>query len=99
VLAAGHILAVLEAATRILIASGFTRKQAIRALLPLTRQTLTNFEHLGPHAAWTGPLARRDFATVKKHESALRKFPREYRDTYRAISKLALQLLAAKRRA
>jgi predicted short-subunit dehydrogenase-like oxidoreductase (DUF2520 family) len=92
-LAAGHILAVIEAATRILMASGFTRKQAVRALLLLTRQTLTNFEKLGAKAAWTGPLARGDFATVKKHEAALRKFPREYRDAYQAISRLSLRVL------
>jgi predicted short-subunit dehydrogenase-like oxidoreductase (DUF2520 family) len=92
-LAAGHILAVEEAATRILIAVGFTRTQAVRALLPLTRQTLQNFERLGPTAAWTGPLARRDFATVKKHAAALRKFPREYRDAYAALSRLALLVL------
>jgi predicted short-subunit dehydrogenase-like oxidoreductase (DUF2520 family) len=98
-LAAGHVLAIVESATRILFASGFTRKQAVRALLLLTRQTLTNFERLGANAAWTGPLARRDFATVRKHEAALRKFPREYRDAYRAISQLALRALADKRRA
>jgi predicted short-subunit dehydrogenase-like oxidoreductase (DUF2520 family) len=92
-LAAGHILAVIEAATRILMASGFTRKQAVRALLPLTRQTLTNFEKLGANAAWTGPLARGDFATVRKHEAALRKFPGEYRDAYQAISRLSLRVL------
>jgi predicted short-subunit dehydrogenase-like oxidoreductase (DUF2520 family) len=92
-LAAGHTLAVAEAATRILIALGFTRRQAVRALLPLTRQTLANFEHLGAHAAWTGPLARGDLATVKKHAAALRKFPREYRDAYAALSRLALLVL------
>jgi predicted short-subunit dehydrogenase-like oxidoreductase (DUF2520 family) len=92
-LAAGHVLAVVEAATQILISAGFTRKQAVRALLPLTRQTLTNFERVGANAAWTGPLARGDYATVKQHEAALRKFPREYRDAYRAISQLALRVL------
>lgn len=92
-LAAGHTLAVAEAATRILIALGFTRKEASRALLPLTRQTLENFERLGPTAAWTGPLARRDFATAKKHAAALRKFPREYRNAYESLSRLALLVL------
>jgi predicted short-subunit dehydrogenase-like oxidoreductase (DUF2520 family) len=92
-LAAGHTLAVAEAATRILIALGFTRRQAVRALLPLTRQTLANFDRLGANAAWTGPLARGDLATVKKHAAALRKFPREYRDAYAALSRLALLVL------
>jgi predicted short-subunit dehydrogenase-like oxidoreductase (DUF2520 family) len=92
-LAAGHTLAITEAATRILIALGFKRKEAVRALLPLTRQTLANFEQFGPAAAWTGPLARGDFATVKKHAAALRKFPREYNQAYAALSRLALLVL------
>jgi len=92
-LAAGHILAVIESATRILVALGFSRREAVRALLPLTRQTLTNFERLGPRPAWTGPLARGDFATVAKHAAALRRFPREYRQAYAALSRLALRVL------
>jgi predicted short-subunit dehydrogenase-like oxidoreductase (DUF2520 family) len=93
VLAAGHSLAVVEAATRILVSLGFTRRQAVRALLPLTREMLDNFERLGAQAAWTGPLARGDFATVKKHAAALRKFPREYRDAYAVLSRLSLFVL------
>jgi len=97
-LAAGHILAVIEAATRMLVALGFSRRAAIRALLPLTRQTLANFERLSPrpsspHPAWTGPLARGDFATVAKHAAALRRFPHEYRDAYAALSRLASLVL------
>jgi predicted short-subunit dehydrogenase-like oxidoreductase (DUF2520 family) len=92
-LAAGHTLAVIEAATRILIAVGFKRREAVRALLPLTRETLANFERLGPNAAWTGPLARRDFATAKKHAAALRRFPREYRQAYATLSRLAVLVL------
>jgi predicted short-subunit dehydrogenase-like oxidoreductase (DUF2520 family) len=88
------MLAVEEAATRILIAIGFTRRQAARALLPLTRQTLDNFERFGANAAWTGPLARGDFATVKKHGTALRRgFPREYGTAYDALSRLAVLVL------
>jgi predicted short-subunit dehydrogenase-like oxidoreductase (DUF2520 family) len=97
-LAAGHILAVIESATRILVTLGFSRRDAVSALLPLTRQTLANFERLGPrpsspHPAWTGPLSRGDFATVAKHVRALRRFPREYRDAYEALSRLAVLVL------
>ena len=91
--AAGHILAVIEAATRMLVALGFSRREAVRALLPLTRQTLANFERLGPRPSWTGPLARGDFETVAKHTAALRRFPREYRQAYAALSHLALLVL------
>jgi predicted short-subunit dehydrogenase-like oxidoreductase (DUF2520 family) len=93
-LAAGHVLAVIEAAARILVSVGFTRQRAIRALLPLTRQTLANYERTGARAAWTGPLNRGDFAVIEWHLEALRRFPREYREAYNALSRLGVTVLA-----
>src|SRR5690242_2037170 len=61
-LAAGHVLAVIEAALRMLVKAGFSRRRGVAALLLLTRQTLANYERVGPRAAWTGPLSRGDFA-------------------------------------
>lgn len=92
--AAAHVLAAVEAATRILISVGFTRPEALRALLPLARQTLENFERFGPHAAWTGPLARRDDRTVKRHLVALRRFPPEFLRAYVALTRLGARVLA-----
>ncbi len=96
--AAGHVLAVVEAATRILMALGFTRRQASGALLPLVRQTLDNFEHLGPGASWTGPVSRGDYSTVAKHLAALRRFPREYSTAYAALTRLTARVLAPEKR-
>ena len=93
-LAAGHVLAVIEAASRILVGAGFPHKRAVRALLPLTRQTLTNYERAGGRAAWTGPLNRGDFAVIERHLEALRRFPREYREAYDALSRLSVKVLA-----
>ncbi len=93
-LAAGHILALFETAVRMLIEAGFSRKNAIAALLPLTRQTLENYERVGPRLAWTGPLSRGDFGVVERHLQALRGFPKEYREAYEALSKLAVRVLA-----
>ena len=97
-LAAGHVLALVETAARVLMKAGFSRKRAIGALLPLTRQTLENFERLGSSlqgggAAWTGPLSRADFAVIRRHARALRRFPREYGEAYAALSRLALNVL------
>jgi len=92
--ACGHVLAVLETATRLLMAQGFTRRAAARALLPLTRQTLDNFERIGPRAAWTGPMSRGDFSTVQRHADALSSFPSQYQDAYKALSRLAASVLA-----
>jgi predicted short-subunit dehydrogenase-like oxidoreductase (DUF2520 family) len=89
-----HVLALMETATRMLMTQGFKRRQAMRALLPLVRQTLDNFESVGPLAAWTGPLSRGDFSTVERHVEALRDFEPEYLEAYKALSRLAAGVLA-----
>src|SRR6266481_4277232 len=91
-MAAGHVLAVVEAAARLLMSVGMNRREAVRALLPLTRQVLQNFERLGPRAAWTGPLARGDYEVIEAHKKALHNFPREYRNAYDHLNRLAARV-------
>jgi predicted short-subunit dehydrogenase-like oxidoreductase (DUF2520 family) len=93
-LVAGHALALVEAATIVLMSSGFSRRQAVRALLPLMRQMLVNFERLGPRLAWTGPLSRGDYETIARHREALRRMPAEFSETYLALSMLAARVLS-----
>jgi predicted short-subunit dehydrogenase-like oxidoreductase (DUF2520 family) len=93
-LACVYVLALMEAGTRILMTQGFKRRQALRALLPMTRQTLDNFERVGPVAAWTGPLARGDFSTIERHVEALVEFQPEFLDAYKALSYLSAEVLA-----
>jgi len=93
--ACAYVLALMETATRLLMTQGFKRRQAMRALLPLTRQTLDNFERVGPLAAWTGPLARGDFSTIERHVKALADFEPEYLEAYKALSRLKAVVLAA----
>jgi predicted short-subunit dehydrogenase-like oxidoreductase (DUF2520 family) len=90
-----YVLALMETATRLLMTQGFKRRQALRALLPLTRQTLDNFESLGPLAAWTGPLSRGDFSTMERHVKALADFKPEYLETYKSLSRLSVEAFAA----
>jgi len=92
-MAAGHVLAVEEAATQLLVSLGMKRSEAVRALLPLTRQVLENLERLGPRAAWTGPLSRRDYKVVRAHSSALRELPNEFAHAYEALNRLAARVL------
>jgi predicted short-subunit dehydrogenase-like oxidoreductase (DUF2520 family) len=93
-MAAGHVLAVEEAATQLLLSLGMKRSEAVRALLPLTRQVLENFERLGPQAAWTGPLSRGDFQVVRAHLDALKESPKEFARAYEALNALAASALA-----
>jgi predicted short-subunit dehydrogenase-like oxidoreductase (DUF2520 family) len=93
-LAAGSVLALLEAATRLMTAAGMKRREAMRALLPLTRQVLENFERLGPRAAWTGPLSRGDYGVVAAHMEAVKDLRPEFAETYQAVNCLAALVLA-----
>jgi predicted short-subunit dehydrogenase-like oxidoreductase (DUF2520 family) len=93
--ACGFILVLMETGTRLLMSQGFKRRQALRALLPLARQTLDNLERVGPHATWTGPLSRGDFSTVERHVQALAADGAEYLETYRALSRLTAKLLSS----
>lgn len=94
VMAAGQVLALQEAATQLLISIGMNRREAVRALLPLTRQVLDNFERLGPHVAWTGPLLRGDYKVIAAHLEALLNSPSEFQEAYESLSRLAARTLA-----
>ena len=93
-LAAGNVLALMEAATRLMTAAGMKRREAVQVLLPLTRQVLENFERLGPRAAWTGPLSRGDYGVVAAHTEAMKDLPAEFRQAYEAVNRLAALVLA-----
>jgi predicted short-subunit dehydrogenase-like oxidoreductase (DUF2520 family) len=93
-ISAGHVLALEEAAVQIFASLGMKRREALKALLPLTRQVLENLERVGPRSAWTGPLARGDYAVLALHEDALQFSPVEYLDAYRAVNRLAARVLA-----
>ncbi len=94
-LAAGHALALVEAATLVLMKIGFTRRQAVRSLLLLMRQMLVNYERLGPRLAWTGPLSRGDYETIARHREALSQMPPEFAESYLALSQLGARILSA----
>jgi predicted short-subunit dehydrogenase-like oxidoreductase (DUF2520 family) len=92
-LAAGHTLVVVEAAIQLLMSLGMKRREAMRALLPMTKQVLQNCERLGTRAAWTGPLARGDHQVVAKHLQVLAQYSPQYGDAYEALNRLAEHVL------
>jgi len=94
VLAAGLLLAVEETGTRLLMATGMKRREAVRALLPLTRQVLDNFEGVGTRSAWTGPLARGDYGVIAAHVREMKDQPPEVSEAYMALNRLAARVLS-----
>jgi predicted short-subunit dehydrogenase-like oxidoreductase (DUF2520 family) len=90
--------ALLVVTERVAAAAGVGRKAARERMLPILRQTLANYSRLGAPAAFSGPIARGDAATVEKHLEVLRQVP-EAREIYVALARAALSDLPAKNRA
>ncbi len=71
VLACGYVNALLDAASHLWEAMGFTRDEATRALLPLASSTLKNAQDIGTRKGATGPIIRGDVETVRLHLAAI----------------------------
>jgi len=93
--AAGLVLALEEAGVQMLKTSGLSQREALHALLSLSRQVLDHYEKLGPHKAWTGPLSRGDYGVVAANEEAIARSHPEFLETYQAVSRLSGHVLAA----
>ena len=85
-IASNHVVALLAQAGRVADAAGVPSA----ALVPLVRATLDNVEMLGSRAALTGPVARGDVDTVRRHLDAL---PADERDAYRALAEQARRVV------
>jgi len=96
VAASNYLVTLLDFAARHLEALGASRRQALRALLPLVRGTLENVERLGIPAALTGPIARGDRVTVAAHLAALRSRAPHLLDLYRQLARATVPLARGK---
>jgi len=92
--AAGLVLALEEAGVQMLKTSGLPQREALQALLSLSRQVLEHYEKLGPHKAWTGPLSRGDYGVVAANEEAIANYHPEFLEAYVALSRLSGHVLA-----
>lgn len=92
--AAGLVLALEEAGVQTLMGAGMKRREALKALLSLSRQVLEHYEKLGPHMAWTGPLSRGDYRVVARHHEALQESKPDFLEAYQAMSRLAARVLS-----
>jgi predicted short-subunit dehydrogenase-like oxidoreductase (DUF2520 family) len=91
VLASNYVVAVSAAAARAFALAGLPPAQAQLALSPLTRATADNSARLPLAEALTGPIARGDVETVRRHLSAL-DGDRPLRELYRALGAELLRL-------
>jgi predicted short-subunit dehydrogenase-like oxidoreductase (DUF2520 family) len=89
VFASNYLVTLAAVSTRLLEDAGIPGERALAALAPLARATLENLEAAGPAAALTGPIARGDVATVRRHLMALRHADAEL---YRAVGRETVKL-------
>jgi predicted short-subunit dehydrogenase-like oxidoreductase (DUF2520 family) len=96
VLASNYVVTLLKLATDLWLRFGYDRTTALEALLPLLRGAAGNLEMLGLPAALTGPVARGDVASVRKHIEALADGAPEVLDAYRVLGMETLPVALAK---
>ncbi|MEO5510705.1 MAG: Rossmann-like and DUF2520 domain-containing protein [Longimicrobiales bacterium] len=71
VMVSNYTIALVGMGARLLMEAGVPEKDAVPALLPLLRGTVSNLEHLGIPAALTGPIPRGDTDTIRLHLARL----------------------------
>jgi predicted short-subunit dehydrogenase-like oxidoreductase (DUF2520 family) len=87
--------ALLVTNERVAEAAGVERTAARKRMLPILRQTLANYESLGAAVSFSGPIARGDLETAKKHLRVLKNIPGALA-VYVALARVALRDLPAK---
>ena len=75
---------------------GVSSKEATRALLPLLRGTLNNIDRIGLPDCLTGPVARGDLGTIKKHLKALQAKSPSLLTTYKELGLQTIPIAVAK---
>jgi len=96
VLAAGGVIALLDAIVELGAVAGLDEQAALAVYLPLVRQTLANAEALGVRKALTGPFTRGDAGTLDAHLNALRSHAPDVEELYRVLGRRELALARAR---
>ena len=90
ILSCGYLVTLLQTAQGGLEDCGFSREDALEAVVSLARATLDNVAALGPAASVTGPLVRGDAGTVRKHLEALERSNPPVAQLYVTLTELSL---------
>ena len=91
------LVANLVVAEQVARAAGISSAKARKIMLPIVRQTLSNYAQLGPANAFSGPIVRGDAAILRQHLKALKDIP-EAVQIYRSLARAALRYLPAHNR-
>jgi predicted short-subunit dehydrogenase-like oxidoreductase (DUF2520 family) len=98
VIACNYLVTLVKLATDLWQAFGVPAEQAVQALLPLVRGTVHNIETVGIPRCLTGPIARGDGGTVRKHIDALERVAPAILPAYRELGLQTIPIALAKGR-
>lgn len=92
VFANNYMVSLVESAQSLYQLSGIDRDQSMQLMAPMLRETCENLIKNGTRNSLTGPIARGDQQTVKKHLNALEGVDQEIVKLYQTLGRVALRL-------
>ncbi len=98
VIACNYMVTLVKLASDLWQTFNVSPHQATQALLPLLRGTINNIDTVGIPRCLTGPIARGDTGTVKKHLKALQEKAPAILSTYRELALQTIPIALAKGR-
>ena len=98
VIACNYMVTLIKLATDLWQTFNIPTDQATKALMPLLRGTLNNIDNVGIPQCLTGPIARGDTGTIKKHLNALQKMAPTILSTYRELGLQTIPIALAEGR-
>jgi len=96
VIACNYLVTLVKLATDLWETFDVPTNQAARALMPLLQGTLNNIQNVGIPQCLTGPIARGDSGTIKKHLAALEDAAPSVFSTYRELGRQTIPVALAK---
>ena len=98
VIACNYLVTLVKLATDLWQTFAIPPQHATQALLPLLRGTINNIDTVGIPRCLTGPIARGDSGTIKKHLDALQEKAPGLLGTYRELGLQTIPIALAKGR-
>jgi predicted short-subunit dehydrogenase-like oxidoreductase (DUF2520 family) len=91
------VVTLMAQAASLLKRAGIPERISRPMLRQFVAETARNFEDFGGRRALTGPAARGDWATIRRHLTALRQAAPEFEPVYQSLLKAMLTLAGAGR--
>ncbi|OPY82380.1 MAG: ketol-acid reductoisomerase [Smithella sp. PtaU1.Bin162] len=94
--ASNYLVSLLNVVELIYESVGINEENARKAYLPLVYGTLKNIESSGSISALTGPIARGDVSTIRKHITAIKKLHPQHSSLYSALGSVTTNIARKK---